>query len=128
MAVSTEANRLKASGVDIVTFGAGEPDFPTPENIKNAAIQALNENFTKYTPAGGITQLKDAICQYHTEYFGTHYNPSECIVCVGGKHVIFNTVAALVEDAPVVRKRAREAGVFDKIISTSTMYSLYSLK
>lgn len=102
MAVSAEAGRLKATGVDIVAFGAGEPDFPTPTNIKQAAIDALGDNFTKYTPAGGIPQLKDAICEYHSRYFGTNYDPSECIVCVGGKHVIFNTVAALIEDGDEV--------------------------
>ena len=102
MAVSAEAGRLKASGVDVVAFGAGEPDFPTPENIKQAAIQALEDNFTKYTPAGGIPQLKTAICEHHAKYFGTNYEPSECIVSVGGKHVIFNTVAALIDDGDEV--------------------------
>ncbi len=102
MAVSAEAGRLKATGIDIVSFGAGEPDFPTPENIKQAAINALDDNFTKYTPAGGIPQLKDAICKHHSKYFGTNYDSSECIVCVGGKHVIFNTVAALIEDGDEV--------------------------
>ena len=71
MAVSAEAGRLKAAGVDVVAFGAGEPDFPTPENIKQAAIQALDDNFTKYTPAGGIPELKKAICEYHATNFGT---------------------------------------------------------
>ena len=102
MAVSAEAGRLKASGVDVVAFGAGEPDFPTPENIKRAAVRALEDNFTKYTPAGGIPALKKAICEYHAHYFGTAYEPSECIVCVGGKHVIFNTVAALIENGDEV--------------------------
>ena len=102
MAVSAEAGRLKATGIDIVSFGAGEPDFPTPANIKQAAINALDDNFTKYTPAGGIPQLKDAICKHHSKYFSTNYDSSECIVCVGGKHVIFNTVAALIEDGDEV--------------------------
>ena len=61
MAVSAEAGRLKATGIDVVAFGAGEPDFPTPTNIKQAAINALGDNFTKYTPAGGIPQLKDCL-------------------------------------------------------------------
>ena len=96
MAVATEAGRLKAAGVDIVAFGAGEPDFPTPDNIKQAAVQALEDNFTKYTPAGGIPELKKAICDWHKDNFCTDYEPAECISCVGAKHVIFNTVAALV--------------------------------
>ena len=97
MAVTAEAGRLKASGVDVVAFGAGEPDFPTPDNIKQAAVRALDDNFTKYTPAGGIPDLKKAICEYHANHFGSSYDPSECIVCVGGKHVIFNTMAALID-------------------------------
>ena len=102
MAVTAEAGRLKASGVDVVAFGAGEPDFPTPDNIKRAAIRALDDNFTKYTPAGGIPDLKKAICEYHAKNFGTSYDPSECIVCVGGKHVIFNTMAALIDEGDEV--------------------------
>ena len=102
MAVTAEAGRLKAAGVDVVAFGAGEPDFPTPENIKQAAIRALDDNFTKYTPAGGIPGLKNAICEYHTKHFGTSYEPSECIISVGGKHVIFNTMAALIDEGDEV--------------------------
>ncbi len=102
MKVSAEAGRLKAEGVDVVAFGAGEPDFPTPDNIKKAAIRALDENFTKYTPAGGIIELKKAICERHQKDFGTAYDASECIVSVGGKHVIFNVVAALIEQGDEV--------------------------
>jgi aspartate aminotransferase len=102
MKVSAEAGRLKAEGVDVVAFGAGEPDFPTPDNIKKAAIRALDENFTKYTPAGGIIELKKAVCERHQVDFGTAYDPSECIVSVGGKHVIFNVVAALIEQGDEV--------------------------
>ncbi len=97
MAVAAEAGRLKAAGVDVVAFGAGEPDFPTPDNIKQAAIRALDENFTKYTPAGGIPELRQAICDWHRDNFATSYEPSECIACVGAKHVIFNTMAALIQ-------------------------------
>jgi aspartate aminotransferase len=78
-----------------VDFGAGEPDFPTPDNIKQAAIRALDQNFTKYTPAGGTAELKQAVCERHAKEFGTSYNPSECVVTVGGKHVIFNLTQAL---------------------------------
>jgi aspartate aminotransferase len=96
MRVAQEADRLRAEGVDVVDFGAGEPDFPTPDNIKRAAIRALEENFTKYTPAGGTTELKKAICERHAQDFGTSYKPAECLVTVGGKHVIFNLTQALV--------------------------------
>ena len=97
MRVAAEADRLRREGVDVVDFGAGEPDFPTPENIKRAAIQALADNFTKYTPAGGIVELKQAICERHRLDYGTDYSTSECIVTVGGKHAIFNLVQVLVD-------------------------------
>src|SRR5436309_3398888 len=96
MKVSAEAEKLRSAGVDVVDFGAGEPDFPTPENIKQAAVRAIDQNFTKYTGAGGTLELKQAGCERHAQDFGTAYEPSECIISVGGKHVIFNLVQALV--------------------------------
>jgi aspartate aminotransferase len=96
MKVSADADALRSQGVDVVDFGAGEPDFPTPDNIKQAAIRALEQNFTKYTAAGGTAELKKAICERHATDFGTDYKPNECIVSVGGKHVIFNLTQALV--------------------------------
>ena len=96
MKVAAEAERLRAEGVDIVDFGAGEPDFPTPANIKQAAIRALDENFTKYTNTGGTADLKQAVCEYHARHFGTAYKPAECLITVGGKHIIFNAVQALI--------------------------------
>jgi aspartate aminotransferase len=96
MKVSAEADRLRGEAVDVVDFGAGEPDFPTPDNIKQAAIRALEQNFTKYTAAGGTLELKKAICEQHAKDFGTSYKPSECMITVGGKHVIFNLTQALV--------------------------------
>ena len=96
MKVSADAEKLRAQGEDVVDFGAGEPDFPTPDNIKQAAIRALDQNFTKYTAAGGTLELKKAICERHAQDFGTSYAPAECIVTVGGKHVIFNLTQALV--------------------------------
>jgi aspartate aminotransferase len=96
MKVSADAEKLRAQGEDVVDFGAGEPDFPTPDNIKQAAIRALEQNFTKYTAAGGTAELKKAVCDRHAKDFGTSYSPSECIITVGGKHVIFNLTQALV--------------------------------
>lgn len=96
MKVAAAAGKLRRQGVDVVDFGAGEPDFPTPDNIKEAAIQALRDNFTKYTPAGGTQELKEAICERHATDYGTSYKPNECIVTVGGKHVIFNLMQVLV--------------------------------
>jgi aspartate aminotransferase len=96
MKVAAEAERLRAEGVDVVDFGAGEPDFPTPDNIKQAAIRALSENFTKYTAVSGTAELKNAVCDYHRSQFGTDYKPSECLITVGGKHIIFNVMQALI--------------------------------
>ncbi len=97
MKVAAEADRLRREGVDVVDFGAGEPDFPTPDNIKQAAIDALAANFTKYTNAGGTPELRQAICERHKTDFGTSYSAAECLVTVGGKHAIFNLIQALVD-------------------------------
>jgi len=97
MKAAADAEKLRSEGVDVVDFSAGEPDFPTPDNIKQAAIRALDQNFTKYTAAGGTAELKKAICERHTTDFGTDYKPAECIVSVGGKHVIFNLTQALID-------------------------------
>jgi aspartate aminotransferase len=97
MKVASDADRLRREGVDVVDFGAGEPDFPTPDNIKQAAVRALEQNFTKYTPAGGTQELKQAICDRHASDYGTSYTPAECVVSVGGKHVIFNLMQVLVD-------------------------------
>jgi len=97
MKVAAEADRLRRDGVDVVDFGAGEPDFPTPVNIKQAAIDALAANFTKYTNAGGTPELRQAICERHRTDFGTAYSAAECLVTVGGKHAIFNLIHALID-------------------------------
>ena len=96
MAVLMEAEKLKAQGIDVVDFGPGEPDFPTPEHIKRGAIKALEENRTKYTPAAGIAPLRQAICDWHRAQFGSSYEPAECIVTVGGKQAIFNAACSLI--------------------------------
>lgn len=96
MKVAAEADRLRREGVDLVDFGAGEPDFPTPANIKNAAIEAIHGNFTKYTPAGGTQDLKQAVCDRHRADYGTNFTAAECVITVGGKHAIFNLIQALV--------------------------------
>ena len=95
MKVMADADKLRREGVDVVDFSAGEPDFPTPDNIKQAAIAAINANFTKYTPAGGTADTKQAVVERHKAEFGTDYKPSECIITVGGKHVLFNYTQAL---------------------------------
>jgi aspartate aminotransferase len=96
MKVAADAEKLRSQGIDVVDFGAGEPDFPTPDNIKQAAIRALDQNFTKYTAAGGTTELKEAVCERHKADFGTDYKAAECIISVGGKHVIFNLTQSII--------------------------------
>lgn len=97
LAVMAEAERYKARGIDVVDFGPGEPDFPTPEHIKQAGIAAIQHNLTKYTATAGIAPLRKAICDWHTAQFGSQYSPGECIVSVGGKHAIFNAINVLIE-------------------------------
>jgi aspartate aminotransferase len=96
MKVMADADKLRRTGVDVVDFSAGEPDFPTPDNIKQAAIKAIDENFSKYTAAGGSPETKQAAVNRHKAEFGTDYKPSECIVTVGGKHALFNYTQALI--------------------------------
>jgi aspartate aminotransferase len=95
MKVAAEADRLKRQGLDVVDFGAGEPDFPTPENVKQAAVRAIDANFTKYTSSAGTPELREAICERHAADFGTGYQPSECVVAVGGKQAIFDIMQVL---------------------------------
>src|ERR1700726_3139563 len=96
-AVIAEADKLKARGVDVADFGPGEPDFPTPDHIKKAAIRAIEQNYTKYTATGGILPLREAICAWHMRELKSNYEPKECVVNVGGKHSIFNVVSVLVQ-------------------------------
>jgi aspartate aminotransferase len=95
LALNAKANLLKAQGVDVVNFGVGEPDFDTPPNIREAAIRAIREGFTRYTPVGGILELKEAICQrFHGDY-GLSYRPPEIMVSCGGKHALYNLFQVL---------------------------------
>lgn len=96
MAVVAEAAKLKAGGADLVEFGAGEPHFSTPQHIKDAAIAAIQENFTKYTAVAGTAELRDAIVQRHAADFGSDYRREEVVASVGGKHALFNAIQVLV--------------------------------
>ncbi len=97
MAVAAEAEKLRATGVDLVDLGPGEPHFATPEHVKEAAIAAIQNNFTKYTSVGGTAELRDAIVNRHAADFGSGYRREECIASVGGKHALFNAIQVLVE-------------------------------
>lgn len=101
-AVVQRADKLRATGVKLVDFGAGEPDFPTPDHIKQAAVRALEENFTKYTPTGGTRELKEAVVDRHAKDFGSHYSLEECLVTVGGKQAIFEAMVATLNDGDEV--------------------------
>ncbi len=95
LALNAKANALKAQGVDVVNFGVGEPDFDTPENIKEAAIRAIREGFTRYTPVGGIPELKEAIISRFQTDLGLTYKPAEIMVSCGGKHALYNLFQVL---------------------------------
>jgi aspartate aminotransferase len=97
MAVVAEADKLRSQGADVVDFGAGEPHFPTPQHIKDAAIAAIQENFTKYTAVAGTTELRDAIVQRHAADFASEYRRDEVIASTGGKNALFNAIQVLVE-------------------------------
>ncbi|MEI8012045.1 MAG: pyridoxal phosphate-dependent aminotransferase [Candidatus Omnitrophota bacterium] len=95
LAITARANELKAQGVDVVSFAAGEPDFDTPEYIKDAAIKAIHAGFTKYTPSSGTEELRLAICDKLKKDNKLEYKPGQIVVGSGAKHVIFNAVMVL---------------------------------
>lgn len=97
MAITAEALRLKASGIDLADFGAGEPHFSTPDHIKQAAIKAIENNFTRYTAVAGIPELRKAVVDRHAEDFGSSYTPDECVFTTGGKLALFNAIEVLVD-------------------------------
>jgi aspartate aminotransferase len=102
LAITAKANQLKADGFDVVAFGAGEPDFDTPQHIKDAAVEALAKGFTKYTPSAGIPALKNAICEKFARDNGVEYKPNNVIVSCGGKHSLYNIFQALCDEGDEV--------------------------
>jgi len=102
LAITAKAKAMKKAGVDVIALSAGEPDFNTPENIREAAIEAINRGFTKYTQAVGTTELREAICEKLKKENGLVYEPSQVIVSCGGKHSISLAIMALVERADEV--------------------------
>jgi len=91
LAITAKARKMREEGIDVLSFGAGEPDFDTPEFIKEAAVTALREGFTKYTPTAGIEPLRKAICDKLWRDNGLKYEPNQIIVTCGGKHALYNT-------------------------------------
>ena len=102
MAVAEAARELREKGVDVVDFGPGEPDFTTPENIKQAGIRAIENNFCRYTAASGTNELKQAIVERHTRDLGSAFGIDNVVVNVGGKHSVFSIFAALIDDGDEV--------------------------
>jgi aspartate aminotransferase len=102
LAIDAKAKAMKAAGEDVVGFGAGEPDFDTPDHIKKAAIDALNAGFTKYTPSSGIPELREAIAAKFQRENGLTYKPSQIIVSNGGKHSCYNVILATCQEGDEV--------------------------
>jgi len=96
LAISAKARAMRAQGIDVISFGAGEPDFDTPERIKDAAVRALREGHTKYTDAAGIPEVRAAACAKLKRDNGLDYEPADVVVSVGGKHTLYNICAVLV--------------------------------
>ena len=96
MAIDTLFKQMKAEGQNVIGFAAGEPDFNTPESIKEAAIQAINDNFTRYTPPSGTVELKQAICSRMKADCGLDYAPNQVVVSSGAKHIVYLSLRVLV--------------------------------
>ncbi len=97
LAITAKAKKMKAEGIDVIGFGAGEPDFDTPENIKEAGIKAIKSGFTKYTPSAGIDELKDAIIEKFNKENNLKYERNQIIICAGAKDVLYNIAQVLFE-------------------------------
>ncbi|KNY26060.1 pyridoxal phosphate-dependent aminotransferase [Pseudobacteroides cellulosolvens] len=95
LAIDAKAKKMKADGIDVIGFGAGEPDFDTPNHIKEAAIKAINDGFTKYTPASGTLELKQAVCKKFEKDNGLIYTPSNIVISNGAKHSLVNAFQAI---------------------------------
>ena len=128
LAVAAEADRLRRAGVDVVDFGAGEPDFNTPEHVKAAGIAAIQANFTRYTPAAGIPELRQAVCARYRADYGVEIAPSEVVITAGGKQSLFNAAMALFNPGdevvthgpywPTIPEQVKLAGATPVIVRT----------
>ena len=98
LAITSKAKEMKKNGIDVVSFGAGEPDFDTPDNVKQAAIEAINKGFTKYTAVSGMPELKTAICEKFRDENNLSYSPEEIVVSCGAKHSLFNIFQAICDE------------------------------
>lgn len=127
--VTAEADRLRRQGIDVVDLGAGEPDFPTPEHIKDAARRAIDTNFTKYTPSAGIVELREAVCARYRQDYGVEFRAEETIITAGAKQALYNAAVALFEGGdevithapywPTIPEQVKLAGATPIIVQTS---------
>jgi aspartate aminotransferase len=128
--MAAEAERLRRAGVNVVDFSAGEPDFPTPEHVKAAGKTAIDQNFTRYTPAPGIPELREAICKRYETDYGIKITAAEVLMTVGGKQALFNTALALFDEGdevithapywPTIPEQVKLVGGVPVIVSTSS--------
>jgi aspartate aminotransferase len=102
LAVSAKASAMKAAGIDVIDFSAGEPDFPTPENIKLKGIEAINKKITKYTPAAGIKKLRELVAARYQKQYGHPFSANQVILCNGAKQALFNIIFCLVQQGDEV--------------------------
>jgi aspartate aminotransferase len=97
MAITAEALKMEAAGISLANFGAGEPHFATPRHIKDAAIEAIEKNFSKYTNVAGVPAVRKAVVERHAADFGSNYTVEECVFTTGGKLALFNAIQVLVD-------------------------------
>jgi aspartate aminotransferase len=126
--VAAEAERLRRAGHPVVDFSAGEPDFPTPEHVKEAGKAAIDANFTRYTVVAGIPELREAICKRYEADYGIRVTPAEVLATVGGKQALFNTAMALFNDGdevithapywPTIPEQVKLVGAVPVIVQT----------
>ncbi len=102
MAITSKAKEMRAKGIDVIGFGAGEPDFDTPSHIKEAAKRAIDDGFTKYTPPAGIAELREAVAEKLKEENGIEYEPSQVVITDGAKQALFNLMLSVVEEGDEV--------------------------
>jgi len=102
MAITSKAKEMRAKGIDVIGFGAGEPDFDTPEHVKEAAIKAIKEGFTKYTPPAGILELREAVAEKLKKENGIDYEPSQVVITDGAKQALFSLMLSVIEEGDEV--------------------------
>ena len=102
LAITARAKELQAQGRDVVSFGAGEPDFDTPDYIKKAAIDAIQKGFTKYTPSTGTVELREAIAVKFLKDNALKYSPNQIVVACGAKHALYDIISVVVDDGDEV--------------------------